>query len=67
MYQPENMFYDKNAITQFPMGIIVLSKRTNYIGHVVGLGLNSTDEVLITVKFANGETFNIHPKHLEVL
>jgi hypothetical protein len=35
-------------------------------GHVIGFSINSAREVIIAVKWCDGETSNIHPKNLYV-
>jgi hypothetical protein len=56
------MHYPKN-ISLFTMGVVVKSMRSDEIGHVVGFTLNSTDEVLIMVRFPRP----LHPTNVKLL
>lgn len=40
---------------------------TMQIGHVTGFGINSHNEYIIKVKWANGEEYPLHPNNLVVL
>lgn len=37
------------------------------IGHVIGFMLNSYNEVIVNVKWANGSEYPIHPENLKAL
>lgn len=40
---------------------------TMQIGHVTGFGINTIDEYVVKVKWANGKEYAVHPNHLTVL
>ncbi|MGZ8888011.1 MAG: hypothetical protein ACXW1D_00465 [Halobacteriota archaeon] len=67
------MRYNKGAVGQFKIGVVVRVNNTNVekwdeVGHVTGFGLNISEEICVSVRFAGGsEDTLIHPANLEVL
>lgn len=72
------MLYNRAQICEFTLGRVVRTLpprgetswdigKGDYrdrIGHIIGFGLNCFKEVLITVKFADGTTRDIHPNNM---
>jgi len=60
-------------IRNFTMGAVVrniANWRTHYgdvPGHVVGFSINSSNEVIIDVKWADGTTRSSHPANIELV
>lgn len=65
------MYYD-NKLAHFTQGAVVIYQPANEpvkIGHVVGFRLNSTQEVIVRVAFADNQKDDmlLHPVHLMLL
>lgn len=60
-------------IRNFTMGAVVRNNASwrnhygNVPGHVIGFSLNSSDEVTIEVKWADGTIRSSHPANLELV
>lgn len=60
-------------IRQFTMGVVVKNNANwrshsgDVPGHVIGFALNSSNEVVIEVKWADGTTRSVHPANLELV
>ena len=64
------MHCKKSEIKDFTIGRVVQGFRRDYgniYGHVTGFALNDFGEVVIKVKWADGEEGNYHPSTLCVL
>lgn len=60
IYAPEN-------IAELTIGRVVRHPANGLYGHILGFKMNVTDEVIIEVKWCNGDQYTIHSNNVELL
>ncbi len=69
---------DSDEIKRYKLGTVVtynviercggdITPRASDFGHIIGFDTNSVDELVLSVKWADGEITSIHPTNVTIL